>query len=93
MAPHHQATARVFARQWLDILAPANAGLANPEVWRRTLQRSRRKLTDSLAHALGDGQMALGMTPRPTPLDTQSARPQRPHPPGVDVAITPGNLV
>ena len=97
MAPHHQEMARVFARQWLDTLSPANTGLANPEVLRRTLQQSGRNLVSGLAHAVDDSRRALGLSPLQAPpksppaADAGSA--QRLYQPGVDVAITPGSVV
>ena len=93
MAPHHQEMARVFARQWLDTLSPANAGLANPEVLRRTLQRSGRNLAEGLAHAVDDGRQALGLTALQSPPAAEAGSVQRPYQPGVDVAITPGSVV
>ena len=88
MAPHHQEMARVFARQWLDTVSPANAGLANPEVLRRTLQQSGRNLVSGLAHAVDDSRLALGLSPLQAPPRSplQSPPQSPPHsPPAAEV--------
>jgi len=101
MDPHHQEMVKVFARQWLDTLSPANTGLANPEVLQRTLERRGANLVDGVGHALHDAGRALGLKALPEPLlppllpDPATAQPadERPYQPGVDVAITPGRVV
>ena len=85
MNAHHQELTRVFARQWLDLLSPANAGLANPEVWQRTLERAGGNLAEGAAHALDDWRVRQGLPPVQPP--------EHPYQPGVDVAITPGRVV
>ncbi|MBI5256709.1 MAG: polyhydroxyalkanoic acid synthase [Burkholderiales bacterium] len=85
MSPHHQEMARVFARQWLDTLSPANAGLANPEVMQRTLERQGGNLVDGLSNAMNEWRARQGLKPVEPP--------ERPFQPGVDVAITPGQVV
>jgi len=98
MDPHHQEMVKVFARQWLDTLSPANAGLANPEVLQRTLERRGANLVEGLGNALDEARRAAGLKPLPLPPllpDPASAAPadERPYQPGVDVAITPGRVV
>ena len=105
MTPHHQEMARVFARQWLDLLSPANAGLANPEVLQRTLQRRGSNLLTGAANALEDWlRGGAGHPPQPqSGAALESARQlfglsplpadARPYAPGVDVAVTPGRVV
>ncbi|WP_247652927.1 PHA/PHB synthase family protein [Ideonella aquatica] len=85
MSAHHQEMARFFARQWLDMLSPANAGLANPEVLQRTAQRLGGNLLDGAAHALDDWRVAQGLAPLQPP--TAQYRP------GIEVAVTPGRVV
>lgn len=85
MQPHHQEVTKVFARQWLDAFSPANAGLANPEVLQRTLASGGRNLQQGLAHALDDWRRRQGLAPLQPP--------EQPFQPGVDVAITPGEVV
>ena len=93
MAPHHQEMVRVFARQWLDTLSPANAGLANPEVLRRTVAQAGRNLSGGLANAIDDQRLSLGLPALQLPQATDDGAAQRPYQPGVDVAITPGSVV
>lgn len=85
MAPHHQEMTRVFARQWLDMLSPANAGLANPEVLQRTLASGGSNLAQGLGHAVDEWRVRHGLAPL--------SKPERPYQPGVDVAITLGQVV
>jgi len=85
MAPHHQEMARVFARQLLDTASPANAGLANPEVARRTWDSAGSNLAAGWANALDDWRQAHGLAPQ--------QQDGRPYQPGVDVAVTPGRVV
>ncbi len=85
MSRHHQDMARVFARQWLDLLSPANAGLLNPEVLERTLERLGGNLVDGVANALDAWRLRQGLAPL--------APPEHPYRPGVDLAVTPGQVV
>ncbi|MDH5539318.1 MAG: alpha/beta fold hydrolase, partial [Rhizobacter sp.] len=85
MTAHHRDVVGFFARQWLDMLSPANAGLANPEVLQRTLDRRGQNLVDGFTHALSEWRRRRGL-----------AQPLDPGPrfePGVDVAVTPGQVV
>ncbi|MCC9596293.1 MULTISPECIES: alpha/beta hydrolase [unclassified Rubrivivax] len=83
--PHHREVVRFFARQWLDMLAPSNAGLANPEVLQRTAERGGANLVDGTLHALDEWRRQHGLEPLRTP--------ERRYEPGVDVAVTPGQVV
>jgi len=85
MSPHHQDMTRFFARQWLDMLSPANAGLANPEVLKRTTDRFGANLGEGAANALDDWRTRHGLAPLHPPV--------HPYQPGVDVAVTPGKVV
>jgi polyhydroxyalkanoate synthase len=85
MTPHHRDMTRFFARQWLDLLSPVNAGLANPEVLQRTGDRLGGNLVDGTLNALDHWREQQGLARlRPLP---------RPYAPGVDVAVTPGKVV
>lgn len=85
MSTHHQEMTRFFARQWLDMLSPANWGLANPEVAHRTQERLGANLVAGASHALDNWRMRQGLSPM------QPTEPR--YLPGQDVAITPGKVV
>ncbi len=85
MSPHHQDMTRFFARQWLDMLSPANAGLANPEVLQRTRERLGGNLVDGALNALDDWRREHALPPL--------REPAAPYRPGHEVAITPGQVV
>ena len=61
MTAHHQELARVFARQWLDTLSPANFVASNPEVLQRTRRTLGRQLHRRRRHR--DGRMAAAQRP------------------------------
>jgi polyhydroxyalkanoate synthase len=85
MNAHHQDVVGVFARQWLDMLSPANAGLANPEVLARTLTTRGGNLQAGARHALDAWRVRQGLPA----LDAPAGRFE----PGRDVALTPGRVV
>jgi len=85
MTAHHGEMTQFFARQWLDMLSPANLGLANPEVQQRTLQRGGVNLIDGAANALDAWRRKQGLPPLQPP--AQQFRP------GIEVALTPGRVV
>ena len=85
MSPHHQEIARVFARQWLDMLSPANFVATNPEVLQRSAERWGGNFVDGAALALDQWRLQQGLPP----LQPQ----ERAYQPGVDVAVTPGKVV
>jgi polyhydroxyalkanoate synthase len=85
MDAHHQDVVGVFARQWLDMLSPANAGLANPEVLQRTVAERGANLQAGAEHALDAWRVRQGLAPL-----TES---ERSFEPGQDVALTPGQVV
>ncbi|WP_395703278.1 PHA/PHB synthase family protein [Aquabacterium sp.] len=85
MTPHHRDMAAFFARQWLDMLSPSNAGLANPEVLERTWLQGGANLLRGLQAAGDDWRRANGLPPL-----AQDGPPLRP---GVDLALTPGRVV
>jgi polyhydroxyalkanoate synthase len=85
MTAHHREMTRVFARQWLDLLSPANAPLLNPEVVQRTWASGGANLLQGTLHAIDDWRRSQGLPALEAP--------ERPYQPGVDVAITPGRVV
>jgi polyhydroxyalkanoate synthase len=85
MTAHHQELARVFARQWLDTLSPANFVLSNPEVLERTAERWGGNFIDGAAIAMDEWRLRKGLPP------LQPA--EHAYQPGVDLAVTPGKVV
>jgi len=85
MTAHHQELARVFARQWLDTLSPANFVASNPEVLQRSAERWGGNFVDGAAIAMDEWRLHQGLPP------LQPA--EHAYQPGVDVAITPGKVV
>lgn len=85
MTPHHRDVTRMFARQWLDTLSPANFALTNPEVLQRTAESGGANFIDGAALALDRWRLRQGLAP------LQPA--EHPYRPGVDLAVTPGKVV
>jgi polyhydroxyalkanoate synthase len=85
MNAHHQELAAMLARQWVDLLSPANFGLANPEVLERTVATRGGNLMQGLANAADDWRRRQGLEPL--------QQPEHPYRPGVDLAVTPGRVV
>ena len=85
MSGHHQDMTRFFARQWLDMLAPTNAGLLNPEVLQRTRERLGGNLVQGAMNAFDDWRRDHGLPPLQAA--TAAFRP------GQEVALTPGQVV
>ena len=85
MTAHHQEMTRVFARQWLDTLSPANFALTNPEVLQRTRERFGANFVDGTAIAIDQWRLRQGLPPLQPP--------EHPYQPGVDLAVTPGKVV
>jgi polyhydroxyalkanoate synthase len=85
MNAHHQLLTRVFARQWLDMLSPANFALTNPEVLQRTAERFGANLVDGAEGTLESWRRSKGLAPL--------VPPEHRYQPGIDVAVTPGKVV
>ncbi len=84
VSPPHEAVVAFAARQALDMLAPNNAPLTNPEVARATLASGGANLIEGAKAWLDDTQrLAIGA--RPAGTDGFN--------PGVEVACTPGKVV
>lgn len=84
MTAHHTDLTRFFARQWLDMLSPANRATTNPVVQRDMLESGGAHLRKGLQHWLAD---ATGV---PTPGEAEPVERFRV---GHDVAVTPGKVV
>ena len=84
MTAHHTDLTQFFARQWLDMLSPANRATANPVVQRDVLESGGAHLRKGLQHWLAD---ATGV---PTPGEAEPVERFRV---GHDVAVTPGKVV
>jgi polyhydroxyalkanoate synthase len=85
MTDHHRTMTRFVAHQCLDMLAPSNAGFANPEVVRRTHERLGDNLLEGAVNALDDWRGRHGLAPlRPARQRLEI---------GVDLAATPGKVV
>lgn len=88
VSPHHADVVRFTARQLLDMWSPSNFVATNPEVQRAALASGGRSLADGalnwrkdLCRHLAPPWMAVPEPPGPQ------------YRPGVDVAVTPGDVV
>jgi polyhydroxyalkanoate synthase subunit PhaC len=84
MTAHHRQVTHFFAKQWLDMLSPANGLWTNPVVVNDLIQSRGAHLLQGYVHALEDGcglSSASGATP-PSPLAV-----------GTELACTPGVVV
>ncbi|RDU99337.1 PHA/PHB synthase family protein [Trinickia dinghuensis] len=81
---HHEAVVSFAARQWLDVFSPGNFPPTNPEVIQRTAATFGANLVLGTWNALDDAWRVANGQP---PAGTQRFKP------GVDVAVTPGNVV
>ena len=79
----HQRQVAFMARQWLDVLSPANCAWTNPEVVRRTQAEAGANLARGLGYWLDD--WASSLAGQPTAPDGLVV--------GKDLAITPGDVV
>lgn len=89
MAPHNQQMVSFFAKQWMDMLSPANWPLTNPEMLNQSLSTGGMSLLQGWQNFLGDARQAG--------IDSTAADPEGlaplPFAVGKDVAITPGKVV
>lgn len=81
---HHTQMVDFFARQWLDMLTPANRLATNPELQRRTLESGGANLARGWVNWLAD------TTGVPTAEDEEN---RRRFVVGGNVAVTPGQVV
>ncbi len=81
---HHEQMVGFAARQWLDMLAPSNSALCNPQVLNRTLAERGANLLRGAMHAAEDlWRQALDLPPA----GAQAYRV------GENIAVTPGRVV
>uniref|UniRef100_E6PRA9 Putative Poly-beta-hydroxybutyrate polymerase n=1 Tax=mine drainage metagenome TaxID=410659 RepID=E6PRA9_9ZZZZ len=84
VSAHHEQVVTFAARQWLDMLAPSNSPLTNPEVIDATLQHGGMNLLEGAKAWMDDAQRAVTGQP---PAGTEHFIPGR------EVAATPGKVV
>jgi len=80
----HQRMLEFTARQVLDVFAPSNFIMTNPDVLDRTLRENGHNLVRGWQHFAEDWDRLQGGRP---PVGAEA------HAPGCDVAITPGKVV
>ncbi len=89
MAPHNQQMVSFFAKQWMDMLSPANWPLTNPEMFSQSLATNGISMLQGLQNYLTDVRQAG--------INSSAADPEGlaplPFAVGKDVAITPGKVV
>jgi polyhydroxyalkanoate synthase len=84
MTAHHRQMTRFFAKQWLDMLSPANGVFTNPVVLHDVIQSQGTHLLHGLLHALEDGLNPSKATAAASAPGIQV---------GKNVACTPGVVV
>ena len=81
---HHEQLVAFMARQWLELLSPANYAITNPQVLQRIAETGGGSLASGAVHWIEDaGRAAWG----PPPAEAASFRP------GHEVALTPGKVI
>jgi len=81
---HHEDVVSFVTRQILDVLAPSNFILTNPEILKKTLEEGGQNLTRGWMNMLEDWERSITGKP---PVGTENFRV------GKDVAVTPGKVV
>lgn len=84
MTAHHRQMTRFFAKQWLDMLSPANNFFTNPVVLQDAVQSQGSHLLQGLVHMLEDSLGSGKTTTTESAQRTQVGR---------DIACTPGMVV
>ncbi|SDA16509.1 alpha/beta hydrolase [Sphingomonas sp. NFR15] len=84
VTPRHEEMVRFTLRQWLDVMAPSNFIATNPVVQRRIAATGGQCLADGAANFLDDFRRACSGD-RPAGADAYR--------PGIEVAVTPGEVV
>jgi len=84
MSKHHEDIVEFMARQILDIVAPSNFPLTNPEVLRRTVETGGLNMLFGAMNWVDDFERKQAGRP---PAGTEKFRP------GETVAVTPGTVV
>ncbi|WP_050929747.1 PHA/PHB synthase family protein [Aestuariivita boseongensis] len=81
--PKHERIVNFAARQWLDLMSPANYALTNPIVQERTREEGGRNLARGARYWVEDFNRLISKSPR------QSEK----YKVGRDLALTPGDVV
>lgn len=81
---HHESVVSFGARQWLDVFAPANFALTNPEVLQRTAATFGFNLAQGACNAIEDAWRSATSQP---PCGAERFKV------GTDLAATPGSVV
>ena len=84
MTAHHRQMTRFFAKQWLDMLSPANGLFTNPVVLQDAIQSRGTHLLQGMLHALEESFPDARISPAKGTPHTEV---------GKDVACTPGVVV
>jgi len=84
VSPHHERTAAFATRQILDIFAPSNFPITNPEILRRTLTEGGQNFVRGARNFIEDWERAVAGR---KPVGTEAFVVGR------DVAITPGKVI
>lgn len=80
----HEAIVEFAARQMLDVVAPSNFLLTNPEVLKRTIEQGGANLARGFVNLMQDWELAVGGKP---PAGAEAFEVGR------NIAITPGKVV
>ncbi|HZW21073.1 PHA/PHB synthase family protein [Noviherbaspirillum sp.] len=84
VSPHHEAVVSFVARQMLDTMSPVNYIATNPEVLDATARENGMNLLRGAMNFIEDWERSIAGKP---PLGTEDFQP------GVQVAVTPGEVV
>jgi polyhydroxyalkanoate synthase subunit PhaC len=84
VSKHHEKMVEFMTRQFLDMIAPSNFPLSNPEILSRTVGAAGLNLATGLRNFIEDYERAIGGKP---PVGSEKFLVGR------DVAITPGKVV
>ncbi len=84
VTPHHQDIVSFAARQWLDMVSPANFLLANPEVLKTTFDEAGHNLLRGMSNFLEDWQR---LQRGEKPVGTEAFEV------GCKLAVTPGKVI
>jgi polyhydroxyalkanoate synthase len=87
MTQRHTRQTQFFARQWLDMLTPANGLFTNPVVLREAVASQGQRLAQGARHWVEDVAAATGVIESPALVAAKQFEVGR------DVAVTPGKVV
>ncbi|MDP9927958.1 PHA/PHB synthase family protein [Variovorax paradoxus] len=81
---HHEQLVAFMARQWLELLSPANCAISNPQVLQKIAATGGGSLASGAMHWIEDAsRLAFGLPPA----EAGSFRP------GHEIALTPGKVI